>query len=317
MKKNENRFEGTAIPELYKIKSIHYELMRAYVESLATVSRLPLFVGMNEIRINKNVGFKHFILKLLWGKYSPLRLLVWRPVVSLFVEAHIHKKMRELITGYRQFKFVVFENYPINKDLLMWLDKAEGECRQLLETITSGKIFLDATKFVFSLFLNILIVAWGANSLFDLTISITSLKPPVQGTEFVGNLIILMFSAVLVLLMFVDATFATKRFIFSSINTNKKDVLNLYKLENELFTNLNRGKAKEAPIDLFVTAFYYLIYTITIWLLGSASQITIQAQGSSEITRIHFTWCLIVPMIILWVKDIILPWQKREREEEL
>jgi hypothetical protein len=310
---NEYKLTKFELPELYKLNNAHRTLMQAYVASLGAVSRLSFFVSINELQPPKESWLRRIIHFIVWGKISPFRLLIWRPAVKLYVESHIHKKMNELAIGYSQLSLLVPELHSEEAKYLKWLVKAKNECEQLTSTISSGKIFLNAINYVLFVIANLFVAAWGAANLFDLIIRLSLLQPPKIAVEIIGKFLVFTFLALPFILAFVDVTFYAKRVILLNIGIEEGQPA-VYKLENNLFSLINRGKTKETPLDLLILSFYFWAILGFLWLIHL---LFVQASKVGNIVICDFTWCLIIPMILFLFTDVVLPWWKRSVDGDM
>lgn len=312
---NEYKLSPLEVPDFYKVASAHRELLQAYADALAAVSRLSFFVGMNEVKPPEESFTTKIIRFVMWGRFSPFRLLIWRPIVKLYVEAHIHKKLKELATGYAQTNFLIPALHHQESNYLTWLKKAQIECEQFATTVASGRIFIDTIQFLSFAGANLLVAAWGANSIFDLVTKITSAPPPTPGAILLGKFIVFTFFAIPFLLTFLNATFSAKRAIFLNINLDRKETNSVYELENNLFSFLYRGKSREFPVDYIVGAFYYFMFLGYLWLIHLAiSQLSKQNTGT---IFVDWTWCLIIPYVFIFFSEIVMPWWKRANKGEM
>jgi len=306
------KLSSAGIPDLYSLKDAHNELLQAYVKSLAAVSRLSFLVGMNEVNPPKEGLVSRIFRIIFWSKFSPFRLLVWRPVIKLYIDGHIYKKLQELRSIYTQSVFLIPSPFHIRDEYLAWLVKAKSECDEFRNTIVTRNIFVDVIKFFVVTLVGLSLAIWGATSLYDLLFKILSSPTPPPGFIVIGKLISLTIVVFPFILTFLDAAFAAKRAIFLNINNNASR--NVYELENHLFSLLNHGKSKEFPINYSVTAFFYLTLIGFLWLLHLAIS---QLPRPSYAIILDWTWCLLIPYVFLFFADVIVPWWKREAKGEL
>lgn len=179
------KLSRSELPNLYKFKSAHRELLNGYVQALAAVSRLSFFVGIKEGRPVKAGLVQKILLIVFQGKFSPLRALVWRPMVKLYVEAHIYKKLKELKSIYIQEKYLDTSYNRESNGYIPWLNLAKVDCDQLIDTINPGRIVFDTIKLMLIPMINLLVAAWGASSFSDLGLRIASAEAPARGLEIV------------------------------------------------------------------------------------------------------------------------------------
>lgn len=312
---SEFRLVSNPLPELYKLKSAHLELFQAYAESLAAVSRLTFFIRKTEVKPTPEGKVASILLyKIIWGSLSPLRLLIWRPVVSLYLQAHIHKKISELERGYTLAYFLLKNNQLEEKKVQDWLLVAKEECQRLLETVGAGKLVLSATNFFLIAILNFLFAIWGANNFSDLLLKVFTSSPPVTLVAILGQIIIFTIFMLPFVLTFISAAFSVKREIFSHINAKVVNGRSIYQLENTLFDHLRTGKSKEFPIDFSVTAFFYSIPMLVIWSFHVF--VTESAKYTSTIPCDIFL-CLLLPLFGMFGTDVLSPWIRRSQIGEM
>lgn len=299
------------IPDYQQLEQAHQLLLKEYVRAIAAVSRLSFFIGLHEIQLPAE-GFIRRLFQLLFFKYSPLRLLQLKPLVQLFVEAHIQHKLSKLSIIYTQTSFLVQNSLSEKPEYLSWLRQASQDCKEFQQTLSSGKIFFDSLKFVATFIFGLFLAFAGANSLNEfLQRIISGTLPPTVITLFAYTVIMLIVVAPYIYL-FWDSTFATKRAIFMGIGSEISKAHNIYVLENDLFKLLGRGKPKELPIDYLFQALFFLSGITFFWWL--------QTQLNKAISTIPNT--IVLPcfsaisiiMCILLISDILVPWYKRYRE---
>lgn len=300
------------LPELYRLKTAHSELLQAYVESLAAVSRLSFLVGMDEVKPPKEGLISRIFRILFWGRFSPFRVLVWRPVIKLYVERHIYKKLQELKVIYTQSIFLVKPLSHTNEDYKGWFEKAKGECEELQRTVMSRNIFWEVFRYFVFILAGLSVTTWGATNLYDLLIKVMSSPTLPQSIVVLGKFVVFTIFAFPLILTFIDAAFTAKRAIF--LNIRQIELNSVYDVENRLFNLLNRGKSREFPIDYSVAAFFYLVLIGFLWLFHLGIS---QLPHPSYAIVIDCTWCLLVPYVFLFFTDVIAPWWKREAKGEL
>ena len=294
------------MPELYKLKAAHNELLQSYVESLGAVSRLSFLVGMNEVNPPKVSLVANILRVIFWGKFSPFRVLVWRPVIKLYVSRHIYKKLQELKEIYIQSSLVSDNNY------CTWFEKAKGECEEFQKTVVNRNIFLEVFRYFIVTLIGLSVAVWSATSLYDLLIKILFSQVFPQGIVVLVKFIVLTIIAFPFVLTFLNFAFTTKRAIF--LNIKKTDSNSVYGLENYLFKLLNRGKSREFPVDFLVLAIFYWIIIGFLWLFHLGIS---QLPHASNAIVLDCTWCLLVPYIVMFFSDVIAPWWRREMVGEL
>lgn len=312
---HEYKLSRPVLPPLYQLKAAHHALLQGYVEALSAVSRLSFLVGLNEIRTPTTNRTKKTLRNIFGGKFSPFRVFVWKPLVKLYTEVHIQKKLRELISIYSQSKHLKQSNHHESVEYQSWWKEAKEECEQFATTLNSGELFSKTLRFVFLMTLNLLIAAWGANNVSDLGLKIFSAEAPTQGIEFVVKLIIFILFATPLLFVFFESGFTTKREIFLTIISEAKERNSIYQLENNLFDLLARGKSIETPIDFFFGLFFYLSLMAYAWLLNLVWQITVQV-GQGDIHLIYYSLCIIPLIIFILFKQVFIPWYRRDLQRE-
>lgn len=310
---SEYRLVSTPLPELYKLKSAHQELLQAYSESLAASSRLSFFVKMNEVKPATEGWAIGVFRKIIWASFSPLRLLIWRPVINLYLQAHIYNKLKELTAAYTFASFLPSITVDDEQKIHKWIPVAKEDCQRFMTALGLGKLLRETANLILLALVNILAAAWGANNFFDLVLKIPTSSPPIEVLVLFGKVIAFILLALPFTLTFIDAAFSAKRAIFIHINAHK-DQETVYKLENRLFELLGLGKAKEFAIDFAVIAFFYSILIAFIWSFHIA--IAESAKYTSAI-MCDISWCFLLPLIAMFGSDVIAPWVRRARNGEM
>ncbi len=91
------------------------------------------------------------LIYFIIGKFSPLRLLVIKPLLSLLVELHIKTKLREIEYVYIQFP-ATFPLYFDNKEkYLVWVKSAREECQNLLSTLNTPRLLSSFMQSIFNI----------------------------------------------------------------------------------------------------------------------------------------------------------------------
>lgn len=311
---SEYRLVSKPLPELYKLKSAHQELFQAYAESLAAASRLTFFVKMTEVKPaneGRVIGVFH---KIMWVNFSPLRLLIWRPIVNLYLQAHIYNKMKELEAAYSIASFLPQSTMTEDKKTQEWFIAAKGDCQRLLATVGTGKLLRETINFLLLVTLNFLLAVWGANSYSEFIVKIFTSTPPADTLIMLGKVFVFIMFMLPFSLAFIDAAFSVKRAIFSNINAHKDHSKSIYELESILFEFLASGKSKEFPVDLGVIAFFYTVLILIIWLF----HLFITESAKYTNTRIcDISWCLLLPFLAMFLSEVITPWIRRARNGEM
>jgi hypothetical protein len=305
---DEYQLNKTFVPDYKEVKQAHQLLLKEYVRAITSVSRLSFFIGLHEVRLPRE-GFLSRFLYVLIMKFSPFRLLSWKPLVNLFVEAHINKKLGELSTAYAQSTFLIQNSLAENAEYLVWLKQAKSECDEFRQTLSSGKIFLDTLKYLGTIILGVFLTAIGASSINDFLIRIfsNSLTPE--------TLILMAFSIAIFIVfapyfyLFWDITFTVKRAIFMGIGSEISEKHNIYVLENSVFKLLGRGKSKEFPADYLLQALYLTLIIIFLWY--AHFEIGKALQSDPNIIVLNCVGWFSLPFLFILITDIIIPWVKR------
>ncbi len=296
------------VPEHQELERAHQLLLKEYVRAIAAVSRLSFFIGLHEIQVPPE-GFIRRLFHLLLFKYSPLRLLQWKPLVQLFVEAHVRQKISQLSTIYIQTSFLIQNSLSEKPEYLTWLNQASQECKEFQQTLSTGKIFLDSLKFTTTFMFGLFLAFAGANSLNEfLQKLISNSLPPIVVTLFAFTLIMLIVVAPYIYL-FWDSTFAAKRAIFMGIGSEISQSHNIYVLENNLFDLLGRGKPKEVPIDYIFQSLFFLSGIIFFWWTQTQFEKAFSATPNTIILPCFSG--ISVLLFFPFFTDVLLPWYKR------
>lgn len=311
---SEYKLVNTTNPELFQLKSAHQQLLQAYAESLNAVSRLSFLVKISEVRRDKESATSGILQKLVWSTFSPLRLFVWRPVINLYIEAHIYKKLKELTAAYTLAYFISHKNYLEEHKTYEWYEIAKKECEQFMQTLSFGRLPSKLLNYFFFSVLGLVTVAWGASNLYDLAFKLLSASPPALPVILIGKFIVFTILLIPIVLVFTEAAFFVKREIFLNINANKTYQESIYKLENSLFILLGRGKSREFPIDYSTLSFYFLMIIGYIWLFHLAIS---KLPRAANVIICDYTWCLLLPYIFILFIEVVLPWSKRVRDGEM
>lgn len=298
------------IPEYKQIKQAHQLLLKEYVRAIAAVSRLSFFVGFHEIKLQKEGVLRRFAYLLL--AYSPLRLLTWKPLVKLFIEAHVHDKLSELSIIYTQTAFLVAGSLFENSEYMSWLKQAKQECDELQQTLSSGRIFFDSLKAMSTFFFGLFLLAVGARSLGDLILGLFSNSLPSVNLALIVLVITILVFTMVYMYFFWDAAFAAKRVIFMGVGLEISEKHNIYVFENEVFKLLGRGKPREIPID-YLSQFVFQA-SVIFFLLWFQSQIDkFVSTIPNSISLPCFSASGIIMCLVL-LGDVLLPWYKRFRQ---
>jgi hypothetical protein len=312
---SEYRLASKPLPELNKLKSVHQDLIQAYAGSLAAVSRLTFFIRGSEVQLAKEGRVRAFLRKLAWVSLSPLRLIIWRPVVSFYVQAHIYSKMKELESTYTVASFLPSINPFEEKKLRDWLLDAKKDCQQLLSVVSAGKILWNAVNLLWFAVINILVAAWGANNLFDLILKLPVSSPTAEVQVAIGRIGAFLLIALPLTAIFVEFAFFVKRSVFQNINHHTGNRETIYQLENQLFDLLGIAKTKEIPVDFVAHSIIYFTFLLS---LRATFQITItEAANPTNPQVFDLSWTFQALLLAMFVFDVVIPWYERARKGDM
>ncbi|MBL8099034.1 MAG: hypothetical protein JNK81_07615 [Anaerolineales bacterium] len=309
--REEYQLDKYFIPEYNQIKQAHQLLLKEYVRAITATSRLSFFIGLNEIKLPQE-GLARRIFTLLLGKYSPIRFLALKPLVSLFVEIHISKKLLDLSIAYTQTIFLIQNSLAENLEYLSWLKQAKQECDEFRQTLPTGKLLLDTIKGFGTFVLGLILTIVGANSLSDFFLKLLENDLTQTGLK------VFIFSTTTLLLgipyiyLFLDSTFATKRLIFLGVGSEISEKHNVYVFENELYKLLGRGKSKEFPIDYSFQGVFQIGFILFFFYLQKEFEKI--AAGPNVIVLPCFS-CIGLIFIVFLIFDVIIPWQRRASQK--
>lgn len=256
------------------VKSVHYKLMTEYVNIIDHTSKIPFSTKSRLLSDNSFETFvfegelKHFAKLLRLTKFSGFYGL--RFLIKLFVESHIHGKLKELGNIYIQLSQTISTDDEYQK----WLIKTEEGTIKFANTLTS----IQSIRGLASVFL-----PWISGVTIAILGSINiqqffKLIFPISNQALMIGLVL--FISLIYFDMFILGSFIYKRnlfyksggFVIEFLNSffnllpGQKEMIqlensfeNIYQIEDELFAILSKRKTREKPIDMITFSLVFFI----------------------------------------------------------
>jgi len=258
--------------KLEDLAQAHYELIGRYISVLNEVSKMQSWFVIVDF-----FHSKHSVITALAAQAKPTRLnnFLGRMVkfqlqlptlsylVRLFVESHIKVKLNELSVAYLYLLQTIPEKNRANEKYRAWLKNASESCEMLSGTLNS----LQSAKGLASTLWPLAVNATAA------LLGVSDLKDAFQVLHWSNILSLILFTAFPFVYfgLFMTTAFLHKRELFTipfwhrhqlptissdpaSVQVFIKETLyyenSIYKLENQIFNLLDRGKISEFQWDM-------------------------------------------------------------------
>ena len=258
------------------VKRVHHKLMTEYVNIIDHTSKIPfspksrIFPHDNPFEIfSFDEKLETKLLSLF--KFKSYGFYGLRFFVKLFVESHIHRKLKELGNIYIQLSQTISTDDEYQK----WLMKTEEGTIKFANTLTS----IQSIRGLASVFLpwisGVTIVILGSINIQQFF----KLILPISNQVLIIGLVILI--SLIYFNLFILGSFIYKRNLFyksggfyielviSLLNLLpiKKEKIqlknsfeNIYQIEDELFEILSKRKTREKPIDVIAFSLQFFIF---------------------------------------------------------
>jgi hypothetical protein len=303
----------TELPDFIELKKAHQALLGRYAQTLAAATRFSFFVSGHEVYQSKRLSPTRKFIFYIISKFSPLRLLAIKPLISFFIESHMRSKLRELEVAYTQMSSTIPVYYPTQEKYLAWFKDAVKECQNLASTLSSAKIFGDFAVTLRNLFVAIVLSALGVNSLASLVVNL--LRTPqiniylASGRYVLAQIVAFFIPMVLYSVIFIDPAFTAKRDIFLGSSVPEEN--SVYKLENNLFDLLGRGKSIELPLDFAGLTLSLSLMLAFLYAANVAINKLAQSNTSQNVIICNIFPIFILIVIVGLVIGVIIPVYKR------
>jgi hypothetical protein len=251
-----------------EIRKVHYALVRAYLEILTGISKLPVRNKLGEVEKYSQVAAARKADAHPNSYVRPFQLTngftIPKAMVRLFAERHVARRLRELAAYYTQLR----ETIPVdetNAGNVEWLDRAAKGSRAFADSLVAWKNVRS-----------ILQAFWSGLTGLGLTIVLTKvvLSGHKDGLLWLVSFPILWIGVYAV--FFVTDAFALKREFFlpgAQFMERSKELPpithNVYRVEADLFGLISRLRKPEFPWDhasrlTALLLFFGLMGTLTI-----------------------------------------------------
>ena len=197
----------------------------------------------------------------------------WRYAVRRFAEAHVKRRLDELAASYSQLACTASSDGERS-----WLDRATNDCESVAERLTRWRAPL-ALAFA-PLIVGALAKTVGSVSLYD------------PGMLVFGPLVI----GIAYALVHVGGWFEEKRRLFRECG--------VYRLENDLFDKLDRGKSPEPPLDYAFSGLAVVVALVGIGIL------------IVDIYRFSTRTFVLVVLAAAMIASVAAQWALRHRAQE-
>lgn len=301
------------LPSLYKVKNVHQNLLTAYVKIISVATNLDFFVLIHPARKVKTGTLFKKIFAIVFYR-SLFRLITLRPLVVLFVEMHVYKKLNLLEAIYTQMSYLTPNNPSERNDYLKWVNLARAECQELKASISSANNIKNSVKSLGVYLVGIFFTVFGVSTLNELIVKLMNdgISPTIIPSLI--KLTIILFILYLYGSIFIENAFETKRSIFLKTELFGNQNKSCYKLEYELFNLIGRKKPNEFAWDLFISTldslFRILLMSVIAYIATQATQIQVYPL------IIFGLWSIVMLLIVMMISSQILPWIKRIRDNE-
>jgi hypothetical protein len=250
---------------LRKLRKGHHTLMTQYIDLLNQASKLPFFAPITFPIRKQLVG-----RSLGWTRWPeaigfPIAL---RYLVRLFTESHIRGKLMELSVAY---SFFALQN-PEDKRLVTWLKETSADCDKLAATLTSWQSVRGIVSGLWPVGIGIATALLNLENIYDVVKRIN--VEPVDWVT-VGLVIF----PLIYVIFFIGSAFQKKREMFlrgflegaRQMNADSSASIDsiVYRLEDQVFNQLGRGKVREFPLDVIGQASVFAGFAalaMTVWI---------------------------------------------------
>lgn len=305
-----------------KLQIAHFELMKQYAEVLQKTSSLPFFINISHLRNIKIIKSKTSVLLYLYTVLSSfvkylVKFLVWKLVVTLFIEAHIRSKLKEISKIYIQNLQTVNPKAKGSKVYIQWLNQSIDSCELFSSTMSSWVGVKEWMVWIFNIIIG-LILAWvGLDNIFQAIIRISMENSTTSFLIIVAGAILIFIIYGFIFYTAISYSFFVKRvLLFPNIDLKRRadyrflPSKNTYKLEDNLFKLIQVKKKKEFPIDLFVLF-------LTSCVLPILALLFIFISTANQFSELN-AWNVLISFIIFAIIPLgigisyINEWKKRE-----
>jgi len=288
------------ISNLKKLKQEHEKLLSGYGQILSDLSYLPLFVFPTRGKqLEEGKGLwriLHSILKILSFLFGMWSL---KPLTRFFIETHIKAKIQDIKTAYLQNAATIHSR---NKNYQAWSATASSQIETLAESLLSWKSLIEAAGSTIVTLGTFILTLLGLNNLADIAPKLTALLSNIKQIPvpnllayLIGLLVIAGFSINLI-----DYSFTTKRKLFHFSTKGKT----IYEVEDDLFRLLNRGKAREFPVETASQTIFAEISIIVFWLIMTWPDTFKVNENGDFRSNLRFLAHLLIIILIICISYI-------------
>ncbi len=291
-----------------EFQELHYLLLKEYFDLVKTISNLDFFVNIWEFRDKEKA-------QNMWEKISKFKLIskflkilgnmlvflfrpfCLRPILKLYVESHIQRKLNELGAAYTQELFLLSE-----KDKPQWVREYVESYSTLSNTLTSWV----SIKGFFTSIIALVVAIYGAQNIGEfIQLAVEAIRgvswlqlSPENIVSLIRPYVTFSLYYLPLIAVFFIISFFFKRLLF------KKQGSNIYAIEDKIFQKLGREKRKEVAIDylLFALLFSFLPLLIIVFIMwiGFSREPLVSFQDYLKAIYLLYPYFLPLLLIIIF-----------------
>lgn len=306
-----------------ELQNIHRELMAQYVDILNRASMLPFFVdifSMRQIKQDKSrqKSFWFNLYKIILYPFQFIVIfLTWRPLVRLFIEDHLHSKLKEISSSYIRLIQTVDSDKKSDFNKIEWLKKSSENCDAFASTIFSWTSLKGSLIWLSNIIIGLILAYVGFDNIFQLAVKFNWSQSIVSLFLSIASLLIILTTYGFLIFAVAIVSFYAKRvLLFPNADlrpSSKYTILpaaNIYKIENDLFVIIGRKKSAEFPVDIFITLIVTCIFPIFFFLITYIFVISNSPVTANGGIVLSFLFFASIPIFAGF--QHIQDWKKRE-----